>query len=88
MCGDIAAIIDTDPFTINDLKLEAAAFLCMARESRRVDLAFVRRVIAIQNDDGGWGRPDEGAGNPDESSWHSAILALMVLLHVSFSGAE
>ena len=86
MYADVAAIIDSDPEIINDLKLEAAAFLCMARQSRLVDLEFVRRVIAIQNDDGGWGRPDEGAGNPDESSWHSTILALMLLLHVRFPG--
>lgn len=84
MFGSVAAIIDADPAIINDLKLEAAAFLCMARQSRLVDLEFVRRVIAIQNEDGGWGRPDEGAGNPDESSWHSTILALMVLLHIQF----
>lgn len=80
----VAAIVDADPTTINDLKLEAAAFLCLARQSALVDLGFVRRVIAIQNDDGGWGRPDEGAGSPEESSWHSTILALMLLLHVSF----
>jgi hypothetical protein len=88
MVAAVAAIIDTDPLTINDLKLEAAAFLCMARRTSLVDLGFVRRVIAIQNDDGGWGKPDEGAGNPDESSWHSTILALMLLLHVSFPAAE
>jgi hypothetical protein len=80
----VAAIIDADPTTIDDLKLEAAAFLCLARQSRLVDLGFVWRVIAIQNDDGGWGRPDERAGSPDESSWHSTILALMLLLHVEF----
>jgi hypothetical protein len=87
MLGDVAAIIDSDPTTINDLKLEAAAFLCLARQSSRVNLRFVQRVIAIQNQDGGWGRPDEDAGNPDESSWHSTILALMLLLHVDIRSA-
>jgi hypothetical protein len=82
MYGDVAAIIDPNPAVINDLKLEAAAFLCLARQSRRVDLRFVQHVIAIQNGDGGWGKPDEGAGDPDGSSWHSTILALMLLLHV------
>jgi hypothetical protein len=82
MYANVGAIIDADRTIINDLKLEAAAFLCLARQSRRVDLHFVRNVIAIQNPDGGWGRPDEGAGNPDESSWHSTILALILLLHV------
>lgn len=84
MCRAVAAVIDSDPTTINDLKLEAAAFLCLARQSRLVDLGFVWRVMEIQNDDGGWGRPDEGAGDPDSSSWHSTILALMLLLHVRF----
>jgi hypothetical protein len=86
MYGTVAALIDTDPTTISDLKLEAAAFLCLARQSARVDLGFVQRVVAIQNEDGGWGTPAEGAGNPDESSWHSSILALMILLHVRFPG--
>jgi hypothetical protein len=84
MYGTVAAIIDEDPTTVNDIKLEAAAFLCLARQVARVDLGFVRRVIAFKNDDGGWGRPVEGAGRPDESSWHSTILALMILLHVRF----
>ena len=87
MVGAVAAIIDDDPTSVNDIKLEAGAFLCLARQSTRVDLGFVRRVIAIQNRDGGWGTPAEGAGNPDESSWHSTILALMILLHVRFPGA-
>lgn len=84
MYGAVAAIIDEDPTSVNDIKLEAGAFLCLARESQRVDLGFVRRVIAFQNGDGGWGVPVEGAGNPDESSWHSTILALMILLCVTF----
>lgn len=84
----VAAIIDDDPTTVNDLKLEAAAFLCLARQGALVDLGFVRRVVVIQNDDGGWGRPDDGGwGRPDESSWHSTILALLLLLHVEFPGA-
>jgi len=89
MFGTVAAIIDEDPTSVNDIKLEAAAFLCLARQSARVDLGFVRRVIAFRNPDGGWGVPVEGAGNPDESSWHSTILALMILLCVRIpSGAD
>jgi hypothetical protein len=87
MYGSVAAIIDEDPTTVNDIKLEAGAFLCLARQVGRVDLGFVRRVIAFRNADGGWGRPVEGAGRADESSWHSTILALMILLHVSFPKA-
>jgi hypothetical protein len=85
MYADVAAIVDQNPGTINDIKLEAAAFLCLARQSPRVNLHFVQRVIAIQNDDGGWGRPDEGAGDPAGSSWHSTILALILLHHVEVS---
>jgi hypothetical protein len=89
MHGAVAAIIDSDPTMVNDLKLEAAAFLCLARQGARVDPGFVQRVIAIQNEDGGWGRPDDvGWDKPDESSWHSTILALLLLLHVEFPGAK
>ena len=84
MYAAVAQIIDEDPTSVNDIKLEAGAFLCLAHQVERVDLGFVRRVVAFRNEDGGWGRPVEGAGNPDESSWHSTILALMILLHVSF----
>jgi hypothetical protein len=87
MYGAVAAIIDDRPTMVNDLKLEAAAFLCMARQGARVNPGFVRHVVAIQNADGGWGRPDDvGLGNPDASSWHSTILALLLLLHVKFPG--
>jgi hypothetical protein len=84
MCRAVAKIIDEDPTSVNDIKLEAGAFLCLAHQVHRVDLGFVRRVIAFRNADGGWGRPVEGAGNEGESSWHSTILALMILLHVRF----
>jgi len=87
MYSTVAAIIDDDPTTVNDIKLEAGAFLCLARQVARVDLGFVRRVVALRNADGGWGVPAEGAGKPDESSWHSTILALMILLHVRFPAA-
>jgi hypothetical protein len=84
MYGAVARIIDEDPTSVNDIKLEAGAFLCLAHQVHRVDLGFVRRVIAFRNEDGGWGKPPEGAGDPGESSWHSTILALMILLHVRF----
>jgi hypothetical protein len=88
MCRAVARIIDEDPTSVNDIKLEAGAFLCLAHQVHRVDLGFVRRVIALRNEDGGWGRPVEGAGNPGESSWHSTILALMILLNVRFPAPE
>ena len=80
-----AAILEDRPTVVNDLKLEAAAFLCMARQGRRVDPQFIRHVVSIQRADGGWGKPDTpNPANPDESSWHSTILALLLLLHVEF----
>jgi hypothetical protein len=85
----VAAIVEDRPTVVNDLKLEAAAFLCLARQGARVDAGFVRHVVAIQRADGGWGRPDQAdPAKPDQSSWHSTILALLLLLHVSFAGAE
>lgn len=85
----VQAVLDDRPTMVNDLKLEAAAFLCMARQGARVAPGFVQHVVAIQNADGGWGRPDNvGLGNPDESSWHSTILALLLLLHVKFPAAQ
>jgi hypothetical protein len=84
----VAEIIDDSPGTVDDLKLEAAAFLCLARQASRVDLRFVQRVAAIQNNDGGWGQPETvDPENPDHSSWHSTILALLLLLHVDFPAA-
>lgn len=79
MFSGAAAMIDEDPTSIDDVKLEAAAFLCMARQSARVNLEFVKRVIAYQNGDGGWGAVND-------SNWHATILALMIVLHVSVPG--
>ena len=71
-----------------DLKLEAAAFLCLARQGRRVDPRFILHVVSIQRADGGWGQLDTpNPDNPDESSWHSTTLALLLLLHLDFPGA-
>lgn len=79
MFGSAAAMIDRDPTSIDDVKLEAAAFLCLARQSARVNLAFVRHVVGYQNGDGGWGAVND-------SNWHATILALMIILHVSVPG--
>jgi hypothetical protein len=68
---------------VNDLTLEAAAFLYLAGQGRRVDDAFVRRVIATQNYDGGW-----SALNDTPSRWHSSVFGLMLLLHVEFPAAS
>ena len=76
-----AAIINSDPTTVDDLKLEAAAFLYLAGQGDLVDDSFVERVIASQNGDGSWGN----SSNDQEAEylhWHSTILGLMLLLHM------
>jgi hypothetical protein len=84
----VAAILEDRPTIVNDLKLEAAGFLCLARQAARVNPAFVQHVVAIQKADGGWGKLDTpDPANPDGSSWHSSVLALLLLLHVSFPAA-
>jgi hypothetical protein len=83
-----AAILEDRPSLVNDLKLEAAAFLCMARQGKRVDPRFIQHVVSIQRGDGGWGKLDTpDPAKPDESSWHSTTLALLLLLHVEFPRA-
>jgi|SRR6185503_10050692 len=85
----VAAILEDRPTMVNDLKLEAAAFLCLALQGARVHPRFVQHVVAIQNFDGGWGKLDDAdPAKPHESSWHSTILALLLLLHVEFARAE
>jgi hypothetical protein len=85
MYSAVAAILDDRPTLVNDLKLEAAAFLCLARQAARVNPRFVQHVLTIQKADGGWGKMDAvDPAKPDQSSWHSTILALLLLLHVSF----
>lgn len=80
-----AAILEARPTMVNDLMLEAAAFLCMARQGQRVSPRFVEHVVSIQRADGGWGKLDTpDPTNPDGSSWHTTILALLLLLHVQF----
>jgi hypothetical protein len=83
--GTVAAILEDRPDTVTDLKLEAAAFLCLARQGKRVAPGFIGQVVAIQRPDGGWGKPNTpDPAKPDESSWHSTTLALLLLLHVTF----
>lgn len=76
-----AALIHNGPGGVTDLKVEAAAFLYLAGQGAMVDSAFVDRVIAVQNIDGGWSASSDTQG---DSNWHTTVLALMLLLHVEY----
>ena len=82
--GDVyranAALIGDDA-VVADLELEAAAFLCLAGQGVLVDYAFVERVVAVQNGDGGW---LPSSDTPGESHWHATVLGLLLLLHVEY----
>ena len=71
-----AALIGNDP-VVTDLELEAAAFLYLVGQGALVDNAFVDRVIAVQNYDGGWLL---SSNTPGKSDWHPTILGLFLLL--------
>ncbi len=75
-----AALINDDQ-VVDDLELEAVAFLCLAGQGALVDHAFVDRVIAVQNYDGGW---LPSSDTPGDSDWHTTALALLLLLHVEY----
>ena|GEM_PF-1549579 len=75
-----AALIGDDP-VVEDLELEAAAFLYLAGQGALVDDAFVERVIALQNYDGGWLHSSD---TPGDSHWHATTSALLLLLHVRY----
>ena len=74
-----AVIINRNPMVVNDLTLEAAAFLHLVGQGERINPSFLNRVLASQNDDGGWEKDPNGY---DGSYWHSTILGLLFLLHV------
>jgi hypothetical protein len=75
-----AALIGNDQ-VVDELELEAAAFLHLAGQGALVDDAFVERVIEAQNADGGW---LPSSDTPGVSYWHTTILGLMLLLHVEY----
>lgn len=77
-----AAIINSDPRTVDDLKLEAAAFLYLAGQGDLVDDSFVERVILSQDEEGSWGHTNCDDQNEEYWDWHSTILGLLLLLHV------
>lgn len=76
-----AVIVNRNPMVVDDLTLEAAAFLYLAGQGERVNPSFVNRIIASQNDDGGWEEDPDGQKG---SYWHSTVLGLLLLLHVDY----
>ena len=76
-----AELID-DNAVVTDLELEAAAFLYLAGQGTLVDDAFVKRVIAVQNTDGGWLNASDAP--EDASHWHPTVVGLLLLLHVEY----
>ena len=77
VCLATAALINGDS-VVNEVELEAAAFLNLAGQGALVDGSFVERVVAAQNGDGGWLRSSD---SPENSYWHSTVLGLLLLLH-------
>jgi hypothetical protein len=81
VCRATAALINGDS-VVNEVELEAAAFLNLAGQGALVNVSFVERVVAAQNGDGGWLRSSD---SPENSYWHSTVLGLMLLLHAENS---
>ena len=81
---DNAALIG-DGSHVDDIELEAAAFLYQAGQGNMVSDAFVKNVIAAQFTDGGWAISQDTPGN---TNWHPSILALMILLNVEYPDAS
>jgi hypothetical protein len=70
-----------DGLIVNDIQLEAAAFLYEAGQGGLVPKFFINNVVASQYVDGGWALSQD---NPSISDWHPSILALIILLHVEY----
>jgi hypothetical protein len=80
LCQMNAALIG-DGSQVNDIQLEAAAFLYQAGQGHLVNAAFVQKVIDAQFTDGGWSITQD---EPYKTDWHPSVLALMILLHVEY----
>lgn len=83
-----AALIG-DGSQVDDIELEAAAFLYQAGQGNLVnpDFAqyFVQNIIAAQFTNGGWSATKDTPGN---THWHPSVLALMILLHIQYPAAS
>jgi hypothetical protein len=70
---------------INDIELEAGAFLYEAGQGNLVDSVFVQNfeqnIIAAQSTNGGWSATQD---SPSNTNWHPTVLALLILLHIAY----
>jgi hypothetical protein len=74
-----------DGSKVNDIQLEAAAFLYEGGQGDLVSDEFVQNVLAAQFIDGGWAISQDV---PSNTYWHPTVLALMILLHVAYPAQE
>lgn len=72
---DSAKLINNDS-RVEDLELEAATFLYLARKGDLVPNSFIKKVITTQNIDGSWGEKDH--------TWHTTVLGSLLLLHIKY----
>jgi hypothetical protein len=83
-----AALIG-DGSHVNDIELEATAFLYQAGQGNSVSPAFLQifeqNIIAAQFTDGGWSASQD---TPSNTSWHPSVLALMILLYMENPAAS
>lgn len=78
------ALLIGDSSRVNDIELEAAAFLYQAGQGKLVNPVFVQSIITTQYTDGGWSTTQD---TPYNTNWHPSILALMILLYVEHPAA-
>jgi hypothetical protein len=81
----INAALVGDGSQVDDIQLEAAAFLYQAGQGNLIHPDFAENVIAAQNPDGGW---SISSGTPNDSDWHPSVLALMFLLFMQNPAAS
>ncbi len=80
---DNAALIG-DGSRVDDIELEAAAFLYQAGQGNLVNPVFVQNILSAQYTDGGWSTIQD---TPYNTNWHPSISALMILLYVEHPAA-
>ncbi len=78
------ALLIGDGSRVNDIELEAAAFLYQAGKGNLVNPVFIHNILVAQYTNGGWSTTQD---TPYNTNWHPSILALMILLYVEHPAA-